>query len=59
MATRSSVLAWRILWIEESGQSDKTEVTAKHTHTSYIDKISVLHCFDDCWEGPGKEVMVS
>ena len=34
-------------------------MTARHTHTSYIDKISVLHCFDDCLEGAGKEVMLS
>ena len=40
MATHSSILAWRILWIEEPGglqsialqQSHRTELTA-HTHT--------------------------
>ena len=68
METHSSILSWRIPWIEEPGRLQSTGLPrvwedwsdwAQHTHTSYTDKILVLHCFDDCLEGARKEVMLS
>ena len=44
MKTHSSIIAWRIPWTEEPGglksmgckESDMTEVTSMHAHTSHL-----------------------
>ena len=44
MATHSSILAWRILWTEESGhkESDKTEMTSTNADTFRAEASSEL-----------------